>query len=157
MLSLDADFLSSEGRTPNCRYARQFSSRRRLDAQPDRFDRLYVAEPTPSVTGGNANHRIAPLLKASAIDGLARAVRARIGVAGVTGVAPAGTEPYVEAIAQDLSAHRGTSLVVAGEAQPPAVHALAHAMNQALGNVDATVTYQPTPEVLNDRSTCRDA
>ena len=35
-------------------------------------------------------------------------------------------------------AHRGTSLVVAGEAQPPAVHALAHAMNQALGNIGAT-------------------
>ena len=145
VLSLDADFLSSEG-AANLRYARQFSSRRRLDAQPDRLNRLYVAEPTPSVTGSNADHRIP--LKASAIDSLARAIAARIGVAGVTGAAPAGTEPYVEAIAQDLSAHRGTSLVVAGEAQPPAVHALAHAMNQALGNVDATVTYQPTPEIV---------
>ena len=145
VLSLDADFLSSEG-AANLRYARQFSSRRRLDAQPDRLNRLYVAEPTPSVTGSNADHRIP--LKASAIDSLARAIAARIGVAGVTGAAPAGTEPYVEAIAQDLSAHRGTSLVVAGEAQPPAVHALAHAMNQVLGNVDATVTYQPTPEIV---------
>jgi molybdopterin-containing oxidoreductase family iron-sulfur binding subunit len=145
VLSLDADFLSSEG-AANLRYARQFSSRRRLEAQPDRLNRLYVAEPTPSVTGSNADHRIP--LKASAIDSLARAIAARIGVAGVTGAAPAGTEPYVEAIAQDLSSHRGTSLVVAGEAQPPAVHALAHAMNQALGNVGATVTYQPTPEIV---------
>ena len=33
------------------------------------------------------------------------------------------------------SATAARSLVVAGEAQPPAVHALAHAMNEALGNV----------------------
>ena len=32
-------------------------------------------------------------------------------------------------------------VVVAGEGQPPAVHALAHAMNQALGNVGKTVLY----------------
>src|SRR5262249_38601730 len=41
----------------------------------------------------------------------------------------------------DLKAHRGSSLVVAGECQPPSVHALAHAMNAALGNAGRTVTY----------------
>src|SRR5262245_5749404 len=114
VVSLDADFLSSEG-AANLRYARQFSSRRRLDAQPDRLNRLYVAEPVPSVTGSNADHPIP--LKASAIDAFARAIAARVGVAGVSGSAPAGTEAFVDAIVQDLTAHRGTSLVVAGEAQ----------------------------------------
>ena len=145
VLSLDADFLSSEG-AANLRYSRQFSSRRRLDAQPDRLNRLYVTEPTPSVTGSNADHRIP--LKASAIDGFARAIAAKVGAAAAAGAAPAGTEAYVNAIAEDLLAHRGTSLVVAGEAQPPAVHALAHAMNAALGNVGATLTYQSTPEMV---------
>ena len=145
VVSLDADFLSSEG-AANLRYARQFSSRRRLDAQPDRLNRLYVAEPTPSVTGSNADHRIP--LKASAIDGLARAIAAKVGVAGIAGTVPEGIAQYVEAIAQDLSSHRGTSLMIAGEAQPPAVHALVHAINQALGNVGVTVTYQPTPEIV---------
>jgi MoCo/4Fe-4S cofactor protein with predicted Tat translocation signal len=144
VVSLDADFLSAEGGA-NLRYSRQFASRRRLDAQPDRLNRLYVAEPTPSVTGSNADHRIP--LKASAIESFARAIAARVG-AGGGGTAPAGSEPYVEAIAQDLSAHRGSSLVIAGEAQPPAVHALAHAMNQALGNVGATLTYHPPPEIV---------
>ena len=37
--------------------------------------------------------------------------------------------------------HRGASLVIAGEQQSPAVHALAHAMNAALGNVGKTVMY----------------
>ena len=45
------------------------------------------------------------------------------------------------AVARDLEAHRGAGVVVAGEGQPPAVHALAHAMNQALGNVGKTVLY----------------
>jgi molybdopterin-containing oxidoreductase family iron-sulfur binding subunit len=144
VVSLDADFLSSEG-AANLRYARQFASRRRLDSDPDRLNRLYVAEPTPSVTGMSADHRLP--LKASAVDGLARAIAARIGV-GVTGAAPAGADAYVDAIAQDLTAHRGASIVLAGEAQPPAVHALAHAMNQALGNVGTTVTYLLPPEVV---------
>ena len=32
-------------------------------------------------------------------------------------------------------------MVIAGDHQPPAVHAIAHAMNQALGNVGKTVFY----------------
>src|SRR4029453_5430595 len=48
---------------------------------------------------------------------------------------------WVDAVAKDLIAHRGRSLVVAGEPQPPVVHALAHAMNAALGNAGATVVY----------------
>ncbi|MGQ0733762.1 MAG: TAT-variant-translocated molybdopterin oxidoreductase [Acidobacteriota bacterium] len=143
VLSLDADFLASEG-AANLVYARQFASRRRLDAQPDRLNRLYVAEPTPSVTGMNADHKIP--LKASAVHAFAHAIAARLGIAGASGSAPEGTEAYVQAIVGDLQAHRGSSLVVAGEAQPPAVHALAHAMNEALGNVGATVSYLPTPE-----------
>ncbi len=60
-------------------------------------------------------------------------------VGAVAGAAP--TDAFVEAVAADLKAHRGSSLVVAGESQPPAVHALAHAINEALGNVGKTVTY----------------
>ena len=37
--------------------------------------------------------------------------------------------------------HKGSSVVIAGDHQPPAVHAVAHAMNAALGNVGKTVVY----------------
>src|SRR5205085_10040084 len=40
----------------------------------------------------------------------------------------------------------GRSLVIAGDGQPPAVHALAHAMNQSLGNAGVTVVYTQPPE-----------
>jgi len=145
VLSLDADFLAAENAF-GVKYARAFASRRRLDADPDRFSRLYVAEATPSVTGGRADHRLP--MKASQVDAFARAVAAALGVSGVTGAAPTGTDAFVAAIAKDLAAHRGTSLVVAGESQPPAVHALAHAMNDLLGNAGQTVTYMPTPETV---------
>src|SRR6202043_2757519 len=45
------------------------------------------------------------------------------------------------AVARDLERHRGLSLVIGGENQPPIVHALAHLMNAALGNVGKTVFY----------------
>src|SRR5262249_39596967 len=44
-------------------------------------------------------------------------------------------------LSRDLKAHNGKSLVLAGPQQPAAVHALAHAMNSALGNVGQTVLY----------------
>ena len=42
---------------------------------------------------------------------------------------------------KDLEAHRGSSIVIAGEHQPPQVHAFAHAINQTLGNTGKTVIY----------------
>jgi len=53
-------------------------------------------------------------------------------------------------VVKDLQRHRGTSLVMAGETQPPAVHALVHAMNEALGNAGKTVSYADPVAVLPD-------
>ena len=50
-------------------------------------------------------------------------------------------DPYTAAVAADLKAHRGTGLVLAGDSQPPAIHVLAHAINEALGNAGTTVSY----------------
>jgi molybdopterin-containing oxidoreductase family iron-sulfur binding subunit len=143
VLSLDADFLASEG-PANLRYSRQFASRRRVEGTGETLNRLYVAEAAHSVTGGKADHRVR--MKSSQVDAFARAIAARVGVAGIAGAAPAGLEASVEAIAKDLAAHRGRSIVIAGDAQPAGVHALAHAINEALGNGGQTVVYLPTPE-----------
>ncbi len=152
ILSLHADFLASEGGA-NLYYSRQFASRRRLDTAPDRLNRLYAVEPTPTVTGSNADHRVP--MKASEVESFARAIAAKLGaLQGPSGSAPAigavagGAERYVDAVAQDLAAHRGTSLVVVGDPQPPAVHAVGHAINEALGNVGSTLRYLPTPEIV---------
>ena len=142
ILSLDADFLASEG-AATLLYSRQFASRRRVEESADNLNRLYVVESNHTVTGGRADNRLP--LKSSQIEAFARAVAAQVGAGGASGAAPAGTEAFVDAVAKDLVAHRGRVAVMAGDAQPPAVHALAHAMNAALGGA---VTYLPTPEAV---------
>ena len=57
------------------------------------------------------------------------------------GTANSERQNFISALAKDLQAHKGSSVVIAGDHQPPVVHALAHAMNQALGNVGKTVFY----------------
>ena len=145
ILSLEADFLSSEGAS-NLRYARQFAGRRKVEDSADNLNRLYVVESNHSVTGGRADNRLP--IKSSQIEAFARAVAQQVGVTGVTGTAPAGSEAFADAVAKDLTAHRGRAVVMAGDSQPPAVHAIAHALNAAIGAAGATVSYLPTPEIV---------
>jgi molybdopterin-containing oxidoreductase family iron-sulfur binding subunit len=136
VVSLDSDFL---GFGPGAvRYTKDFSSRRRMGTPQDQLNRLYVVEPVPTVTGANADHRLA--LKAGDVEGFARALASALGLAAAGTPGP-GPHAWVAPIAADLGAHKGRSVVVAGDRQPAAVHALARAMNEALGNVGATVTY----------------
>jgi MoCo/4Fe-4S cofactor protein with predicted Tat translocation signal len=150
ILALDADCLTCG--PGSLRYARDFAARRRPE-DAARMNRLYALESMPTSTGARADHRLA--LKASLIEAAARRIAdlagsGGTGGAGRTGVAqdfsPAdGFSPaqakFFTAVANDLRAHRGRSIVIAGDSQPAAVHALAHAMNQTLGNVGATVIY----------------
>ena len=50
-------------------------------------------------------------------------------------------QKFVAAVVKDLQAHKGAAVVIPGDNQPPAVHALAHAMNTALGATGNTVIY----------------
>ncbi len=149
VLSLEADFLSPTS-VGSLRYTRDFADRRRVTDDNKHMNRLYVVESSPTLTGAKAEHRLS--LKASEIEGFARRLATTIGAGAASSAvatpAPGGelVEKWISAVAKDLQGHRGRSVVVAGEYQPAAVHALAHAMNQALGNVDATVTYGPPIE-----------
>jgi len=139
VLSLDSDFMFAE---PGAiRYARDFADRRRMPDPNAATNRLYVAESTPSITGSLADHRLQ--VRSCDVEAVARAIAAAVGVAGAGSASlPAGASAdWIAAVANDLKAHRGTSLVVAGDVQPPAVHALAHAINQVLGNAGQSVIY----------------
>ena len=136
IVALDADFLSwGPGRLA---YARQFASRRdALSRAEGGMNRLHVAEPAVTITGGMADHRLP--CRAGQVPDLARAI-----AAGVLGrPAPSELEAvetaWVARVVSDLKAHRGRSVVMAGEPQPPEVHALALSINAELGNLDATV------------------
>ena len=126
-------------------HSRAYASRRRLEGDGSQRNRLYSVESSPSNTGTKADHRL--LLRASDISAFGRAVAAQLGVAGVTaGSLPESAQAWLGPLVKDLQNARGRSLVVAGEGQPADVHALAHAMNDALGNVGNTVVYTQTVE-----------
>ena len=131
ILSLDADFLGPS-MPGSLRYTRDYSARRRASAENSNVapPRLYVAESTPSITGGMADHRLR--MRAAAVSEFAADV-----ARGSSGAKSADART----VAKDLELHRGTSLVIAGEHQPPQVHALAHALNQTLGNTGKTFLY----------------
>jgi MoCo/4Fe-4S cofactor protein with predicted Tat translocation signal len=134
IVSLDADFLYA-GFPGSARYTRDFAARRNPDAD---MNRLYVVESTPSSTGMKADHRMP--VRAAEIEIFARALASAVGV-NAGGSASGEHQKFVSAIANDLRARKGSSVVVAGDHQPPAVHALAHAINGSLGNAGKTVFY----------------
>ena len=163
VLSLDADFLTQGPYA--LREAREFSRSR----TPERgaMGRLYVVEAHHGVTGMNADHRVR--LRPSEVERFALAVLGEL--ARTHGLA--GLERYrelelgwpekareVRAVAGDLARNGERAVVVAGERQPPRVHAVAHLLNATLGSQRRLITlYEPGveagrggPEVLRELS-----
>lgn len=141
IVALDSDFLYLHPAA--LRHTRDFAARRRVaEPQGASMSRFYAAEPTPSITGSNADHRIP--VAASQIRELASALAALIGAGGAGGNVPANANEWVWAAAQDLRANTGASIVIAGETQPPEVHALVRQINDSLGNSGVTVVARPS-------------
>ncbi len=155
VVALDSDFLSGE---PGAIVAaRAFADARRVRSASDDMNRLYVVEGTLTVTGMNADHRLR--LAPSKVDGYLRALAKHIGAAPnvpmppavtravASAEAPAGVpEAWIAKVADDLLQHRGESVITVGHRQPPHVHALAHAINMALGNAGPVVGFYPAAD-----------
>jgi MoCo/4Fe-4S cofactor protein with predicted Tat translocation signal len=141
LFSLDSDFLVSG--PDHLAHARAFGKTRAVDSAADiaKMQRLYIAESVFCTTGTNADHRV----RIAAGEGLnvLKALAAELGLAdlaaGGAQLADA-QKKFVTALAKDLSANKGASILFVGERQGPAAHALGAAINHALGNVGATVT-----------------
>ena len=143
VVSLDSDFLASGA--GSLRYARQFAARRRVAEGQTAMNRLYVVEPMPTPTGAKADHRLP--LRASDIYEFAWALATAMGAArGPKTGSNDDIFKWVGGMAQDLLRNKGASLIIAGDYQPPMVHALAHVMNSFLGNVGKTVFYTDSIE-----------
>ncbi len=136
VLSLDSNFLIDG--PGHLVYAKQFTGRRRLTDGQRELNRLYMVESSPSLTGANADNRLR--VRPSRIEAIARAIATGVGV-NAPSTNDDAARPFVNAVVKDLLANRGACVVVAGDYQPASVHELAHAMNQALGAVGATVSY----------------
>src|SRR5436305_8891993 len=122
------------------------------------MNRLYAIESTPTNTGAMADHRLS--VRPSEIEGVVRAIATALGGAGTSvkmDVSSAGNytahSNWITAVARDLQQNAGRSIVIVGDEQPASVHALAHAMNEALGNIGKTVIYtEPVEARVEDQT-----
>ena len=138
ILSLDADFLSAH--PGMLKYARDFAARRRVTEDKKEMSRLYVIETTPTTTGASADHHWA--VKPSEILSITRSLASQATLAEDSKIREStGGPEWIDALAKDFQQYKGASIVIAGKEASPEVHALAHAINGALGNVGKTVFY----------------
>jgi MoCo/4Fe-4S cofactor protein with predicted Tat translocation signal len=151
VVAVDSDFLLVDPEA--IRNTRGFSAGRHVATPTDPMSRLWAVEAAFTVTGANADHRLR--LRARDVPAFVAALAAELKRSGLDVQAPAappvpGLDAKVlRALAADLAANRGASLVLVGHRQPSAVHAAALALNAALGNVGTTVEYhEPKDAVL---------
>lgn len=158
VLSLDADFLNTEpnavansrawaaGRTL---VARQNGTLAAVDAAKATQSRVYQVEGLLTLTGMNADQRLA--VRPSQVAALAAAVADRVGVDAARALGAQAPklgeheQEVLDALVKDLKAAGKDALVVAGMRQPAIVHALAAAINAKLGAAGNTVTYTAAP------------
>jgi molybdopterin-containing oxidoreductase family iron-sulfur binding subunit len=149
VLSLDSNFLA-EGPFW-LRYARDFMKWRRSSDLNASLNRLYALESRYTPTGVAADHRFA--LPPSRVVLAAREIAAHLAALLPAGALPApisailerwrmsGHFPHAASIARDLFRERTRGIVLAGHRQPRGAHALAHLMNEMLGNNGRNVEY----------------
>ena len=144
ILALDTDFLLVD---PDAvRHAGAFAAGRRMSSAKDSMNRLYVAESSLTITGIAADHRLR--VSSTRIAALTLALAHELGVGSAPAAGADLDAKWVRAVAKDLKANAGKSVILAGEHQPPAVHAAVAALNAALGNVGTTVGYVDAKESL---------
>jgi Fe-S-cluster-containing dehydrogenase component len=152
VVAFDSDFLYAHPYA--LRYARDFATGRRvIEHEGARMSRFYAAEPTPTITGSNADHRIA--VAGYEILPLARAVAAQLGIGAEGGSNPENRD-WIAAVVRELNANRGESIVIAGETQPREVHALVAQMNATLGNTGRTISPAPVFSCPGNQIAVRD-
>jgi Fe-S-cluster-containing dehydrogenase component len=153
-VSLGSDFLGSEpGAVVN---GRRVVYPRGLTSPDAKMSRLYAVESNFTITGGMADHRLR--LPLGDIERFARLLVTELAGRGVSGLAPLadhiGKLPgsvdvdgidinFLAAMADDLASNTGAALVVPGAGQPARVHALVHAINDALGGLNKTFALGP--------------
>ncbi len=151
VVALDSDFLGcSPAALTNVRGFAISRSAKDDRNRPIDMSRLYCYEPMLSLTGSNADERKA--VRAADVPTVAAYLAAAItNDASLRSIAEqaelsADLLANLDHAVEDLKASRGGSIVIAGPRQPAAVHYLAAMLNQALGNVGATVSYTAEPD-----------
>ncbi len=147
IVSFDSDFFSAH--PAQIKHNRDWATKRR--PVNGHMGRLYEAGSRFGIEGGMSDHR-APM-RSFDVAGFIALVENRLASEGyqldtaATGAStPSDTaSELAAAIAKDLVANRGKSILVAGPNQPAEVHARLHLLNNMLGNFGSTITFTDEP------------
>jgi Fe-S-cluster-containing dehydrogenase component/anaerobic selenocysteine-containing dehydrogenase len=140
---LDADCFSFH--PDGLAYTRQVAQNRREGGARGSV-RIYAAEPTPTLAGSVADHRVAASNGAVAKIAFDLARNLGLQAATVSGAFSEIQSRWLAAVTDELKQNSGAGLVVVGESQPPEVHAIVHLINAKLGNTGHTLAYAASPE-----------
>jgi Fe-S-cluster-containing dehydrogenase component/anaerobic selenocysteine-containing dehydrogenase len=136
VLSIDHDFMLTEPGSI-AHVGDYFSARRKRS----NAHRLYVIEPSLSVTGTKADHRWA--FSTKKISRVLSFIEEKLTASAPSHpVGSGGFENEFGALIKDLLAHKGESLICAGRGQSPEIHAQVYRLNKILGNIGRTVSYR---------------
>lgn len=156
VVALDSDFLSD---TPgHLRYSRDLMQLRSNPKNHKKMNRIYTAEPSPTLTGSIADHRLA--VSSEKIEALTEQIAKALGVSAEwspSAVLNPEETKWISAAIEDLKTNRGASIVIAGPHQSAWVHALVYAINFQLGNFTRTLTlYPPVDRTENSPASLED-
>lgn len=149
IVTIDADLF---GDHPSAlRLTREWANRR--TPETGKMNRLYAVESQFSTVGVGADHRLA--IRSTEVPRFLEALEARLdeGLSGKEIKPPHHDSPrdnFLDTLAADLLAHRGSSVIVVGETQGPEVHARVNRLNQKLENIGRTVTFRPAVESVSE-------
>ncbi|MDH5603497.1 MAG: 4Fe-4S dicluster domain-containing protein, partial [Cyclobacteriaceae bacterium] len=134
--SFGADFLGTW--ISPIEYTKQYSQTRKVSAAKKEMSRHIQFEANLSLTGANADYRIAvkPSQQGLAVAALYNAIAQKSGAASLS--VNTGEIPYIKETADQLWNARGKSLVVSGS-NDSAVQVIVNAINDLLGNYGSTV------------------
>jgi molybdopterin-containing oxidoreductase family iron-sulfur binding subunit len=140
--SFDCDLL--HGEPASLAYQRGFARRRSPDE--GEMNRLYAVESTYSPTGGMADHRLP--LRSEQIGVLIAALEAKVMGEPLPKAEFLGDkkiQEFLNALAEDLLAHKGKALVAVGPQQPAWVHAKAFNIGAKIGSFGSTLRFRNAP------------
>lgn len=164
IVAVDSDFLGNE--TDSVALSRQWAQGRRIDDPAQATsNRLYSVEGRFTLTGTMADHRLR--IRPSQIDSFLRTLAGKLAAAGVempaevkdavtsaAGVSfGANGDKVLDVLVKELQGNLGASAILVGRGQPAHVHALANALNVALGNQGKTVNFVKAAEEVTTDAT----
>ena len=147
IVSFGADFLTNW--LSPIEFARQYGETRKLRNGKKTLSKHYQVEAMLSLSGANADKRIKikPSQQSAVVASLYNKIAAQAGGASVT-AASTPVDKAIDAIAKDLLAAKGKSVVISGS-NDPNEQVLINAINSLLGNYSGTINLDRTCNLRN--------